>query len=95
MNNKDVTAQTVSISSRRNRCRSAEIVAAVAAAVLFVGGCDGGESPQGPYQPGIVYDGGSSYDDGYSYDDGGIAPDRFDPAPAPGPYSPSLNSPFN
>ena len=89
MNDEDVVAHTLPLPSRSNRRRSAAIAAVIVVVALFLGGCDGGESPQEPYQPGIGYDnGGYVYDDGYPYDDGGIDPDGFDPPPAQGPYSP-------
>ncbi len=101
MSDKNRAARTLLLLSRGNLRRSATIAAVVMAAAFFFGGCDGGDSPQGPYQPGIVYDnGGPPYeggysDDDYTYDDGGIAPDRFDPQPPPGPYSPGVDSPYN
>jgi len=80
MDDKDVTARTLPLPSHR---RSAAIAAVVAVAALILSGCDGGESPQGPYQPRI---GGN----------GGISPDRFDPKPPEGPYSPGrLDSPYS
>ncbi|MGQ0776644.1 MAG: hypothetical protein ACT4NY_19825 [Pseudonocardiales bacterium] len=92
MDDKDGTARTLSLPSRSNHRRNAAIVAVVTAAALFLGGCDWGESPQKPYQPGVVYDnGGYVYDDGYPYDDGGYeggGPGRFNPPPPKGPYSP-------
>lgn len=89
MDDKDATAHTLPLPSRRTRRRSAAIAAVVTVAALSLGGCDGDEYPQEPYQPGIVYDGGGYvYDDGYSYDDGGINPNRFDPSPPKGPFSP-------
>lgn len=89
MDDKDMTARTLSMPSRGNRRRSAAIAAVVTVAALLLGGCDGGTSPQEPYQPSIGGNsGGNFYDDGYSYDDGGINPDRFDPKPPQGPFSP-------
>jgi len=93
MDGKDVTARTLPLPSRRNRRCSAAISAVVAVAALILGGCDGGESPQGPYQPGIGGNGG-----GYIDDDsvGGGGPGRFNPPPVEGPYSPGrLDSPYN
>ena len=79
------------------------IAAAVAIAVLG-GGCDNGYPDVSYYPDnntnGFGYgyydsqysNGGDYYDDGssnyYDYDDGGIAPGRFDPAPAKGPLTP-------
>ncbi len=89
MDDKDVTARTLSLPSRSNRRRSAAIATVVTTAALFLGGCDGGESPQVPYQPSIDGNGGGNfYDDSYPYDDGGNNPHRFDPKPPQGPFSP-------
>ncbi|MCA1705086.1 MAG: hypothetical protein LC808_18225 [Actinobacteria bacterium] len=96
MNDMDVMARTLPLPFGSGRHRSVAIAAVVTVVALFLGGCDGGESPQELYPPGGVYDnGGNVYDDGYSYDDGGIDPNEFDPPPAQGPYSPGLNSPYN
>lgn len=88
MDNKDVTARTLPHSSRSNHHRSAAIALVVAVVALILGGCDGGESPQGPYQPGVYDGGGYVPDDGYSEYDGGNNPNRFDPKPPEGPFSP-------
>ncbi len=86
MNDKDTTDCMLSLPFQFNRRRSAAISAVITVAAVFLGGCDWGESPQGPYQPGIVYDDkGSLNDGGYPYDDGGYeggGPGRFNPPPA-------------
>ena len=104
MNNKDMAAGPLPLSSRANRHRSLVIAAIITTATFYLGGCDGGGPQQGQYQPGGGYNTGGTFygndgsssgnvypDNSYPYDDGGIAPDRFDPKPPEGPYSPNLN----
>jgi hypothetical protein len=75
------------------------MVAVVVAIALFGSGCNDSSSDSSSYYPNNGgYSGsqsgteggsyGNSSSGGYGYDDGGIAPDRFDPQPARGPYVP-------
>lgn len=88
MHRKDVIAHSLPLIFRKTRRRCAAAIGAVAAAlVLFVGGCDGSDSP-----PGTYYQGPGGFDPSNS---GGGGSD-FTPTPPKGVYSPdNLESPYS
>lgn len=94
MHGKDLIAHSLLLTFRRTPRRGVVIGAVGTALVLFLGGCEGSDSPPGTYHPAP---GGSSYrvPSGPGWGNSGPGGGRFTPAPPQGPYSPgNLNSPY-
>lgn len=87
MHGKEMIAHPLLFTFRRTHRRGAVIGAVAAALALFLGGCDGSDSPPGTYYPGP---------DSSNWGNSGGSGSGFTPAPPKGPYSPdNLDSPYS